>query len=58
MALVFDLYPAAFSDAVGHGEALMYRELFNKIYPHQEHVICGYWLPSARFLPNYGASGS
>jgi len=47
----------------------MYRELFNKAYPHQEHVICGYWLPnanwencnlndpSARFLPNYGASG-
>lgn len=50
-------------------EGLMYRELFNEMFPNQEHVICGYWLPnqewpncnltdpSARHLPNYGASG-
>lgn len=50
-------------------EALMYREIFNALFPGQEHVINGYWLPnktwpncnltdpSARFLPNYGASG-
>ena len=47
----------------------MYREMFNEMYPNQDHVICGYWLPnrswpncdlddpSARHLPNYGASG-
>lgn len=50
-------------------EGLMYREIFREFYPHQDHVICGYWLPnrewpncdltdpSARHLPNYGASG-
>lgn len=50
-------------------EGLMYRELFDELFKAQEHVICGYWLPnnewpncnltdpSARFLPNYGASG-
>lgn len=50
-------------------EALMYLELFSEMFPRQEHVICGYWLPnkdwpncnlkdpSARHLPNYGASG-
>lgn len=51
-------------------EALMYREMFNEMFPNQEHVICGYWLPnqswpncnlsdpSARHLPNYGQSGN
>lgn len=50
-------------------EGLLYREIFNEMYPGQDHVICGYWLPnrkwpncniidpSARHLPNYGASG-
>ena len=51
-------------------EALMYREIFDEYYPRQDHVIAGYWLPnaewpncnltdpSARYLPNYGASGT
>jgi asparagine synthase (glutamine-hydrolysing) len=51
-------------------EALMYREIFDEYYPKQDHVIAGYWLPnaewpncnltdpSARHLPNYGASGT
>lgn len=50
-------------------EGLMYRELFNEFFPNQDHVITSYWLPnqswpncnlidpSARHLPNYGASG-
>ena len=50
-------------------EGLMYREIFHEMFPNQDHVICGYWLPnrewpncdlidpSARHLPNYGASG-
>ncbi|MCC2625402.1 MAG: asparagine synthetase [Burkholderiales bacterium] len=50
-------------------EALMYREMFNEMFPNQEHVISAYWLPnqtwpncnltdpSARHLPNYGDSG-
>ena len=50
-------------------EGLMYREIFREFFPNQDHVICGYWLPnqdwpncnitdpSARHLPNYGASG-
>lgn len=50
-------------------EGLMYREIFAEFFPHQEHVICSYWLPntswpncnlsdpSARHLPNYGMSG-
>ena len=50
-------------------EGLMYREIFRELFPNQDHVICGYWLPnrewpncdlvdpSARHLPNYGASG-
>ncbi len=51
-------------------EALMYREIFNDYYYKQDHVIAAYWLPntewpncnltdpSARYLPNYGASGT
>lgn len=50
-------------------EGLMYREIFGEMFPNQDHVICRYWLPnrdwpncdlddpSARHLPNYGASG-
>jgi asparagine synthase (glutamine-hydrolysing) len=50
-------------------EALMYREMFNEMFPGQEHVLSAYWLPnqtwpncnltdpSARHLPNYGGSG-
>lgn len=50
-------------------EALMYREMFNEMFPGQEHVLNAYWLPnqtwpncnltdpSARHLPNYGGSG-
>lgn len=51
-------------------EGLMYREIFCSMFPNQEDVISGYWLPnknwpncnindpSARHLPNYGNSGS
>lgn len=50
-------------------EGLLYRELFREMFLNQDHLICGYWLPnrqwphcdlndpSARHLPNYGASG-
>ena len=50
-------------------EGLMYREMFREMFPNQDDVIAGYWLPnttwpncnltdpSARYLPNYGASG-
>ncbi|MCF7925023.1 MAG: asparagine synthase B [Candidatus Izimaplasma sp.] len=50
-------------------EALLYRELFEKHYPNQGHLITEYWMPnkqwvgchvtdpSARVLSNYGKSG-
>ena len=50
-------------------ESLLYRELFEKYYPGQAHMIAGFWMPnkewegcdvddpSARVLSNYGASG-
>ena len=50
-------------------ESLLYREIFEKYYPHQAHMIQGFWMPnskwegcqvldpSARFLKNYGNSG-
>ncbi len=50
-------------------ESLLYRELFEKYYPGQGRLIDGFWMPnpdwegcrvddpSARVLPNYGASG-
>ena len=50
-------------------ESLLYRELFEKYYPGQVHMIAGFWMPnkewegcdvddpSARVLSNYGASG-
>ena len=50
-------------------ESLLYRELFEKYYPHQSHMIRGFWMPnkawencdvndpSARVLKNYGDSG-
>lgn len=50
-------------------ESLLYREIFEKYYPHQAHMIKGFWMPnsnwegcqvndpSARFLTNYGDSG-
>lgn len=50
-------------------EALLYREIFEKYYPHQSHMIKDYWMPnknwqgcqvddpSARVLSNYGDSG-
>ena len=50
-------------------EALLYREIFEKYYPHQVHMIKDYWMPnkkwpgcavddpSARVLSNYGDSG-
>ena len=50
-------------------EGLMYREQFDEYFQKQDHVISAYWLPnqewpncnltdpSARHLPNYGASG-
>ena len=50
-------------------ESLLYRELFEKYYPGQAHMIAGFWMPnkewegcdvddpSARALSNYGAGG-
>lgn len=50
-------------------ESLLYREIFEKYYPGQAAMICGYWMPnrswpgcdvddpSARCLSNYGESG-
>lgn len=50
-------------------ESLLYRELFEKYYPHQAEMVCDFWMPnrtwegcdvsdpSARVLSNYGASG-
>ncbi|MBR1456458.1 MAG: asparagine synthase B [Oscillospiraceae bacterium] len=50
-------------------ESLLYREIFEKYYPGQAEMICGFWMPnpewegcrvddpSARVLANYGASG-
>lgn len=50
-------------------ESLLYRELFEKYYPDQAHMIIDFWMPnkawegcnvndpSARVLSNYGASG-
>ncbi len=50
-------------------ESLLYREIFEKFYPGQDHWIVDYWMPnkewegcnvsdpSARVLSNYGESG-
>lgn len=50
-------------------ESLLYRELFEKYYPDQAHMITDFWMPnkewegcnvddpSARILSNYGESG-
>lgn len=50
-------------------ESLLYREIFEQFYPKMAKLICDYWMPnkewencdvtdpSARVLPNYGASG-
>ncbi len=50
-------------------ESLLYRELFEKYYPGQSHMIADFWMPnkswencdvddpSARVLKNYGESG-
>lgn len=50
-------------------ESLLYREIFEKYYPGQAHMIVDFWMPnkswegcdvddpSARVLKNYGASG-
>ncbi|MDH3890427.1 MAG: asparagine synthase B [candidate division Zixibacteria bacterium] len=50
-------------------ESLMYRDLFEQMYPRMAHLIASLWMPnprwencqvadpSARALPNYGASG-
>ena len=50
-------------------ESLLYREIFEKHYPGQSHMIKDFWMPnkewpgcnvndpSARVLSNYGASG-
>ncbi len=50
-------------------ESLLYRDLFEKYYPGQAHMIADFWMPnknwpgcnvddpSARVLSNYGASG-
>ncbi len=51
-------------------ESLLYREIFEKYYPGQGHMIAGFWMPnpewegcqvndpSARVLSNYGESGN
>ncbi len=51
-------------------ESLLYRDIFEKYYPGQAHMICAFWMPnpdwegckvndpSARVLSNYGASGA
>ena len=50
-------------------ESLLYREIFERYYPGQAHMVAGFWMPnknwqgcdvddpSARVLSNYGASG-
>jgi asparagine synthase (glutamine-hydrolysing) len=50
-------------------ESLLYREIFEEFYPNRAELIIDYWMPnkswdncnvtdpSARVLPNYGASG-
>ncbi|MDE7078954.1 MAG: asparagine synthase B [Clostridia bacterium] len=50
-------------------ESLMYREIFEKYYPHQAQMVADFWMPnkswkgcdvddpSARVLSNYGSSG-
>jgi asparagine synthase (glutamine-hydrolysing) len=50
-------------------ESLLYRTIFEEFYPNQASVIPDFWMPnsnwancnvtdpSARILPNYGASG-
>ncbi len=50
-------------------ESLLYREIFEKYYPGQAHMVVDFWMPnkswegcnvndpSARVLSNYGASG-
>lgn len=50
-------------------ESLLYREIFEKYYPDQSHMVADFWMPnkewegcdvndpSARVLSNYGASG-
>ena len=50
-------------------ESLLYREIFEKYYANNSHLIKGYWMPnkewencdvddpSARVLSNYGESG-
>lgn len=50
-------------------ESLLYRDIFEKYYPGQAEMICGFWMPnkewegcnvddpSARYLSNYGNSG-
>lgn len=50
-------------------ESLMFRDIFESFYPKQSHLIKDFWMPnkewkncdvkdpSARVLPNYGASG-
>lgn len=49
-------------------ESLLYREIFEKYYPNQAEMVCGFWMPnpnwegckvndpSARVLSNYGDS--
>jgi len=50
-------------------ESLLFRELFEEFYPGKSYLIGDFWMPnktwencdvldpSARVLPNYGASG-
>ena len=50
-------------------ESLLYRDIFSELFPEKAELIKDYWMPnkewencdvldpSARVLPNYGASG-
>lgn len=50
-------------------ESLLFRDLFEEFYPGKSYLVCDFWMPnktwkncdvkdpSARVLPNYGASG-
>ena len=50
-------------------ESLLFRDLFEEFYPNKSYLVSGFWMPnnnwencdvkdpSARVLPNYGASG-
>lgn len=67
----FDRYKAGYSYCPPFTkESLLYRQIFDRHYPGQERLIADYWMPnrkwkgcdtgdpSARYLSNYGKSGT